>query len=451
MPLEIVQTLSDLVALPSVNPMGREVSGREFFEHQVTDYLQKLFERLRVPYLRQPVAPWRDNIVARLDGDRSAESGGTLVMLEAHQDTVPVTGMTIDPWKPIVRDGRLYGRGACDIKGGMAAMLVAFSRLVEERPRGMPTVLMVCTVNEEFGFSGAKALPLLWQAGKQTSPLFPQRRPEDTRGSGVGGTGTAAIKPPHPNSLPPSGGKRETIEFLPRKPDLAIVAEPTELNVVVAHKGVVRWRCHAIGRAAHSSQPQLGDSALFRMARVLEALEIYQHDVVENLGNHPLCGRPTLSVGTISGGISVNTVPDHCTIEIDRRCLPGEDPRAAWRHVLDYLRDCLGADPLVQHDEPFSESQGLNETHNGPLAEQLQRIVRHVSGRCEIVGVPYGTNAANIAEAGVPTVVFGPGSIAQAHTSDEWVEIEQLTLASEAYYQLARQAGERLALQPAVE
>ncbi|HEX5446882.1 MAG TPA: M20/M25/M40 family metallo-hydrolase, partial [Pirellulales bacterium] len=159
MPLDLVQTLSDLVAIPSVNPMGRPLDGPEYYEERVTDYLQRLFERLNLPWQRQPVEPRRENIIARLDGDRSPADGGQVVLLEAHQDTVPVDGMTIDPWKPQVRDGRLYGRGACDIKGGMTAMLGAVARLAEDRPSGMPTVIMACTVNEEHGYSGACELP----------------------------------------------------------------------------------------------------------------------------------------------------------------------------------------------------------------------------------------------------------------------------------------------------
>lgn len=396
---EPAEILADLVALPSVNPMGRDAEGPEFYEHQITDYLEQFFRGLGVPSVRQPVAPLRDNIVARIDGDPALGTDPPVVMLEAHQDTVPVDGMTIDPWKPVVRDGKLYGRGACDIKGGMAAMLTAFARLAEERPAGIPTVLMVCTVNEEFGFSGAKALPDLW-----------------LRGSVI----------------------------IPRRPDIAIVAEPTELNVVTAHKGVVRWRCHARGRASHSSQPHLGDSAIFRMARALEALEIYQLDIVGGLAEHPLCGQPTLSVGTIVGGLSVNTVPDLCTIEIDRRCVPGEKPRAAYHHVVDYLRNCLGDDRLLQHDEPFSESLGLQDSHNCALAEHIQATTAHLLGNCQIMGVPYGTNAATFADAGIDSVVFGPGSIAQAHTADEWISLEQLNSAVEIYYRLVKSwmAGE---------
>lgn len=393
MPLDLTQTLSDLVALPSVNPMGRTVSGAEYFEYRVTEYLEALFNRLNLPHRRQTVEPKRDNIVARLDGDVPCGKGGPLVLFEAHQDTVPVVGMTIEPWTPLVRDGRLYGRGACDIKGGLTAMLGAVARLTEERPRGMPTIIMACTVNEEHGYSGATALTKLWsQAGS----------------------------------------------IIPRQPDVAVVAEPTELQVVVAHKGVVRWRCNAHGRATHSSQPQLGVNAIFKMSRVLAALERYQLEVTSQLGEHPLCGRPTLSVGTIAGGLSVNTVPDLCTIEIDRRLIPGEKTEAAYRQVLDFVASEIGNDPAIEHEPPFLIGFGLSDEANGPLADRMAASGRAAKIACEKVGVPYGTNAAAIAAAGVPSIVFGPGSIDQAHTADEWLALDQLVQASEALYQFGR-------------
>lgn len=391
--LDLTQTLADLVALPSVNPMGRTVDGPEFYEYRVTDYLEQLFRRLELPYARQTVEPKRDNIVARLDGQVPAERGGPLVLFEAHQDTVPVVGMTIEPWTPAVRDGRMYGRGACDIKGGMAAMLGAVARLAAERPKEMPTIVMACTVNEEHGYSGATALTRLWTQG---GPI------------------------------------------VPRMPDAAIVAEPTELQVVVAHKGVVRWRCQTHGRAAHSSQPQLGVNAIFKMRRVLEALERYQVDVAPTLGQHPLCGKPTLSVGTISGGLSVNTVPDTCTIEIDRRLLPGEKPEPAYRQVVEYVSEATGHDPAVEHQKPFLIGFGLADNVNGPVAERMCAAARAAGISSESVGVPYGTDAAAFGAAGVPSIVFGPGSIDQAHTADEWLALDQLALASEALYEVGR-------------
>ena len=152
---------------------------------------------------------------------------------------------------------------------------------------------MACTVNEEHGFTGAHGLCRLWESA---DPIFP------------------------------------------RRPDVAIVAEPTKLQVVVAHKGMVRWRFHTHGRSSHSSRRSKAKNAIFRMAKVLEALERYQREIVGTLADTSLCGRPTLSVGTISGGISVNTVPDRATIEIDRRLVPGEDPQRRWQHVIAFRR-----------------------------------------------------------------------------------------------------------------
>ena len=390
MTLDLVQTLSDLVAIPSVNPMGRPLDGPEFYEERVTDYLQRLFTSWNLPWQRQFVEPRRENIIARLDGNPSPADGGQVILLEAHQDTVPVDGMTIEPWNPQVRDGRLYGRGACDIKGGMTAMLGALARLVEERPARRPTVVMACTVNEEYGYSGASELHKLWEAGA--------------------------------NSV------------VPRRPDAAIVAEPTDLQVVVAHKGAVRWRCRTHGRAAHSSQPERGDNAVYKMARVLAALEEFAAQVGKAVPEHRLCGRATLSVGTIQGGLSVNTVPDVCTIEIDRRLLPGEEALDAYQRAVEYVRQRVGDDRSVEHEPPYLKGSTLADRDNGPLADRLVGVTRQVLGRGEKIGVSYGTNASRISPAGVPTVVFGPGSIDQAHTADEWLSLDELAKASEVLY-----------------
>ena len=392
MSLDLVQTLSDLVAIPSVNPMGRPLDGPEFYEERVTDYLQRLFERLGLPWQRQLVQPRRENIVARLDGTGSSAAGGEVVLLEAHQDTVPVDGMTIDPWKPQVRDGRLYGRGACDIKGGMTAMLGAVARLAQERPKNMPTVIMACTVNEEHGYSGASELPKLWSAG--------------------------------------------TKSVVPRRPDVAIVAEPTELNVVVAHKGAVRWKCRTHGVAAHSSQPERGKNAIYGMVSVLAALERYAGELGKVVPEHPLCGQATLSVGTIQGGLSVNTVPDACVIEIDRRLLPGEEAWTAYEQVLAYLRESVKSGVEIEHEHPYLLGIPLGDHDNGALADRLAAVLQRVLGCGKKIGVPFGTNASRIAVVGVPTVVFGPGSINQAHTADEWLSLDELAKASDVLYAL---------------
>ncbi|HTN75564.1 MAG TPA: M20 family metallopeptidase [Pirellulaceae bacterium] len=393
MPLDVVETLSQLVRIPSVNPMGRDVSGPQYFEQAVTNHLQTLFTSQGWQWERHPVLPQRDNIVARLEGSQPLDQGGKLLVWEAHQDTVPVEGMTIPPWEPTIQNGRLYGRGSCDIKGGMAAMLAAASRLAEQPQAQRPTIVLACTVNEEYGYSGASALTELWKSGQSA--------------------------------------------LLPRKPDGIVVAEPTSLDVVIAHKGVSRWRCHTHGKAAHSSNPAAGENAIYAMGRVLACLETYARDIAPQIRQHRLVGGPTLSVGVIAGGISVNTVADHCVIEIDRRVLPGEDPLVAQQAVIDYLSAQLPPDVRVTHDHPYIYSGGLSDENNLGLAEQVSAAIQRCGGPGRLVGVPYGTNASAYSPHGAPAVVFGPGSIAQAHTVDEWIEIAELEAAVEMLVALA--------------
>ena len=372
-----LELLRQLVAIPSVNPMGRDLSGPEFLERRLSDFLESFFRRLGVAYKCTEVAPGRANIVARFD----AGSPRT-VLLDAHQDTVPTDGMVIEPFNPVERDGRLYGRGACDVKGGMAAMLAAFERLVAERPAGAANVVMSCTCDEEATMTGVEALVRSW-------------------------TGS-------------------------NRPDVAIVAEPTGLDVVVAHKGVARWVIETTGRACHSSAPENGINAIYRMAKVIAALEEYATELARTIPPHPLCGPATLSVGRIEGGVSVNTVPDRCRIEVDRRVLPGEDARAVIGPMRDFLTRRAGVPFEVLPSEHVALS--LTDGPNAELADRLLAQVKAVAGAHKAVGVPYCTHASRIAAAGVPAVVFGPGRIEQAHTKDEWIEVAQLDLASDVYY-----------------
>ena len=397
--------LAELVAIASVNPMGRSVAAGELFERPLTEFLERWFRSLGLETFRQTIEPNRDNIVARFDGDGA---DCPVVLFDAHQDTVPVEGMTIDPFRPVVRDGRLYGRGACDIKGGMAAMLAAVARLADERPKPRPTVLMSCTVNEEHGFTGAQGLCRLWS---------------------------------HVDASHVDASLRDANASLGEtRPHCVVVAEPTELEVVVAHKGMVRWQCRSKGRAAHSSVPDRGANAIFRMTPVLSALAQYQSELAAKAAEHPLCGKPTLSVGTIRGGISVNTVPDLCTIEIDRRLLPEDDPASVYREVIDYVARHVEHADYIEHLPPIMQSRGLSDANNAALADRLVATVREVQGTAKKSGVPFGTNATAFGSL-FPTVVFGPGSIAQAHTADEWIELEQVERASEILYRFLRNAA----------
>ncbi len=370
----------DLVSLPSINPMGRALQGPEVFEHQVSAYLEAFFRDLGVPCERQTVAPLRDNVIARtaLPGARRT------FLFEAHQDTVPTDHMTIPPFGATIRDGRLYGRGACDIKGGMAAMLAAFARLVRDKPAGAANVIMACTVDEEHTFLGVQELV---------------RR-------GV-------------------------------RADLAVVAEPTRLHVVNAHKGAIRWHLDTAGRSCHSSSPNQGVNAIYRMGHILTAIEQYAA-TLQTTPPDPLLGPPTLSVGRIEGGTSVNTVPDHCRIEIDRRLIPGESPEEALNHFTAFLqRRYSWVDYPFTCSEPWLSMPALSPQDSAELVDRLGRAIEAVVGSHQVTVVPYGTDASTIARAGIPAVVFGPGDIAQAHTRDEWVSLEEVEQASEILFRLA--------------
>lgn len=385
--------LKDLVSIPSCNPMGRGVSGPEYLETQVTAYLIDFFRGLGVPYEQVEIQPGRYNVLARY------EAGSPLtILMDAHQDTVPVDGMTIPPFEPTVRDGKLYGRGACDVKGGMAAMLSAFARLVKERPAGAANVVMSCTCDEESTATGAFDLAAMWHK--------PERR-------------TAIVTAP---------------------PDLCLVAEPTDLEVVVAHRGATRWKIRTTGKACHSSRPDQGVNAIYRMAPVLSALESFAEELPRMVPEHPLCGPATLSVGIISGGISVNTVPDECSIDIDRRVLPGEDGLKVMSQVEAYLRARL--DTSFEMLPPWITGMALSDHNNGAWADRLLNTIARHAGDHKKVGVPYGTNASRFAATGVPSVVFGPGSINQAHTRDEWIDLSELETAAEIYFDFCARAGQ---------
>lgn len=376
--MEVAKLLQDLVRLPSVNPMGRDLPKEITLEHRVTAYLEGFFRDLGVPWERQTIAPGRDNIFARCDVPGATRT----IMLEAHQDTVPIDNMIVEPFGGKIENGRLYGRGACDIKGGMACMLWAFARMVKDKPRGAANVIMACTVDEEHTFQGVKVLA----------------------GSGP-------------------------------KADFAVVAEPTQLNIVHAHKGVVRWNMMTAGKSCHSSSPERGVNAVYRMGRLLQAIERYAEHL-RGTRVDPLLGPATLSIGMIAGGTSVNTVPDRCRIEVDRRVVTGEDPDNAPDELMAYLKDKGNLDFPVECDRPWMSKGALSPKLSGELTKLLGQAINSVVGKHEVQVVPFGTDASTLADAGIPSVVFGPGDIACAHTKDEWVPLDEVQKAGEILYRM---------------
>ena len=206
----------------------------------------------------------------------------------------------------------------------------------------------------------------------------------------------------------------------------AITGEPTQCEVVPAHKGFVRVALRTHGRAAHSSAPEAGINAILRMVPVLQVLDGYAATLARR-PPHPLLGSPTVNVGTISGGTGVNSVPDHCEIRLDRRTVPGEKAET----VVSEIRALLPAESEVRMEDIVIRPP-LATPVDAPLVESLLRALRATGSPATLAGKPYLTNAVAYAAAGVPAVVFGPGHLAQAHRPDEYVELEQLQRAGAA-------------------
>jgi acetylornithine deacetylase len=393
--MTLTEMLCQLIAIPSVNPMGLEAVGEIYYESRLSDWLETYLERLGVEHARVEVAPGRCNVL----GKYNAHPGAKTILLDAHQDTVPVAGMTIEPFCPRVERGRISGRGAADVKGGMAAMLYAFTRLVRERPPASANVVISFTCDEEATATGIQHLVSRWRDPAAAD------------------------------------------HWLGKPPEACIVAEPTELNVVVAHKGVLRFRITTQGRACHSSDPSQGVNAIYRMAKVLALLERQADELGDHPAPHPLLGPPTLSVGRIEGGSSVNIVPDSCRIEIDRRLVPGE----SVMRVMGALQAMIEQEvPEARCEPPWLSCPALASDRNRFMAEKLLKVMAGMGLARSTIAVPFCTHASTVSEAGVPTVVFGPGSIAQAHTADEFIEIEQLEQAAEIYFRFCCESAEEM-------
>lgn len=377
--MEVVELTRELVRIPSVNPMGR--TGVEGLgEAALVDKLAQLLRAIGAEVQLSYPLPGRPNIVARIRPDAQR-----LVLFEAHMDTVPVDNMTIDPFAAEIRDGKLWGRGSADEKGPMAAMLCAIERAATELP-GLGIIFAgVC--DEEYQFHGVHAF---------LSSLCEEER------------------------------KRFVF---------AVIAEPTLLNPVVAHKGVVRWEATATGKPAHSATPHLGKNAIYQMAHFISDLEAHAAQL-QARAPHPQLGAPSLSVGTIAGGTAVNIVPDLCIIQIDRRLIPGETPESATNELRDIARK-----HNITLSQPIVSAPALHVPDDSPAVRACLTSSQQLSREPKPLYVNYCTDGTFYPQAGIPAVVFGPGSIEQAHTADEWISIDELHAGVEAYYSILKYAA----------
>jgi acetylornithine deacetylase len=309
----------------------------------------------------QKVQPSRSNIIARLLPKNKIRQ---TILLAPHLDTVGADGRHFIPQR---KNCRLHGRGACDTKGSVAAMLAALCELANSKSRPQETeIVFAGLIDEEHAQAGSRAL----------------------------------VK----NKF---------------KADLAIVGEPTKLQVVTAHKGSLWLELTAHGRAAHGATPHLGKNAVHEMARIVDALET---DYAAQLKRrkHKLLGAGTVNVGKISGGTQPNIVPDSCKILIDRRTLPGETEISVRREITELLRAKKLAATISS--TKLAPAQPLETDFKLPLVQTFLRAAHQKT----TLGVDYFCDAAVLSAGGIPSVVFGPGDIAQAHTADEWISLASL-------------------------
>lgn len=368
---ELTETLARLIAINSINP---EWSGPG--EGSAGAFVREFFESAGLEVWEDEVLPGRSNVIARLPGRDSSRS----VLLEAHLDTVSVADMTIPPFEPLVENGRMFGRGSCDTKAGLAAMMVAMVELRREGRLPACDVYLAAVVDEENAFRGVLQL-IDWMKGRGIRPCG------------------------------------------------AIVAEPTELRAVTCNKGVLRWQIETRGVAAHSSKPHLGKNAITAMAKVIVRIEDFHATLRER--SHPLVGEATCTISLIEGGAQVNFVPERCLITLDRRMLPGETGEQV---IEQYHKLLAGLDDIevIVHAPRLSDN-AMETPADSPFVIAVFEALGELGLDASPAGVPFGCDATKLHRDGIPSLIFGPGSIDQAHAAVEYVDLDQVELALEFY------------------
>jgi acetylornithine deacetylase len=370
-----VQLLKDLVAIDSVNPsLVPGAAGEAAIARSLVDYLRAAGLQVEV----QEAAPGRPNVVGTLDG----RAPGRSLMFCGHLDTVGVAGMT-RPFDPDEREGRIYGRGSQDMKSGVAAMIGAARMIAASGGLNAGRLVIACVVDEEHASIGADALVTRFRA------------------------------------------------------DAAVVTEPTDLAVAVAHKGFEWVEIETEGRAAHGSRPREGRDAILRMGRVLGALEALDRELQAGRA-HPLLGTASLHASLIEGGRELSSYPDRCSVQIERRTIPGEPSGCAGREVEEILGRLQAADPefkaagrVMFHRAPYE----LDAAHE--LPSLLVAAASRAQIEAPVIGMSFWTDAAVLGGAGIPSVLFGPTG-SGLHGLEEWVEIESVLRCRDALVNLAR-------------
>lgn len=368
-----IELLRDLVAIDSVNPsLVPGAAG----ERAVADAVAHAMRSYGLDVVVEEARPGRPNVVGVLDG----RAPGRTLVLCGHLDTVGVEGMA-SPFDAVVRDGRLYGRGAQDMKGGVAAMMGAARALAGTLERGRLVVAAVA--DEEYASLGAEALVATLTA------------------------------------------------------DAAVVTEPTDLQVAIGHKGFAWVEVETRGRAAHGSRPRDGRDAILRMGRVLARLERLDREL-QARPPHPILGTGSLHASLIAGGRELSSYPDRCALQMERRILTGETLELALDEVMAILADLRAEDPEFEAHAtmPFGRLP-YEMPRDHELTRALTAVLREMGREPVVAGMSFWTDAAVLGHAGIPSLLFGPSG-AGLHSVEEYVEIDSVLACRDALAALAR-------------
>ena len=355
-------------------------------ERDLALYLEELAASWGLQTRRCPVQNDHFNLLITCQGAADAD----WLLFDSHLDTVSVNGMSIAPFTAVYRDGKIFGRGACDTKGSGAAMLWAL-RQYAQQPRRDFNVGLLFSIDEEAGMTGAAAFTL-GELGKWSA---------HSRIRGI------------------------------------IVGEPTQMRPVIAHGGLVRGKIVTRGRAAHSSDPAKGKSAISLMVKVVAAFESSYIPTIT--ARHPLAGKAVASINVIHGGSQVNIIPDYCEVELDRRLMPGETVAGVLlelERLIESLRPAKSGDDEITF-KPVFTLEALNPEGADGFVQFVGEVLKKKGLDDTSIGAPWATNASHYSTR-IPAIVMGPGDIAQAHTSDEWIAVSQLDLAARIYLDLMR-------------
>lgn len=374
----LIEDLSQMVRIPSVNSFGNDDPANPA-EADMADFYEAKLKELGLEMGSAEVENGRRNIWGRLKG----KGDGPTVMLAGHLDTVGVAGYETS-FEPEIKDGRIHGRGSCDMKAGLAAYLEVVRILIESKEELSGDLIIAGVVDEEHGMTGSK------QFGESGPSV-----------------------------------------------DYAIVAEPSSLAISTAHRGEVCMGIRTSGLSAHSSMPENGINAIYHMSLIIETLKQYAVDLSHREPD-PICGLPAFSIGVINGGENVSSVADWCEIEIDRRLIPGETYESYRKELIAILDPLSKEIPNFEYElvEPSLITPPLKTDMNSPIVKAIVAAYKRVSNKePEFITFPGSTDAPNF---GCPSVICGAGALEQAHSINEFVPISEMKTAVAIYLETIR-------------